>query len=311
MSDDRFVPTRAQKMMAFSFFLTTKAMFTPISLLFLLSTISYITLIEADPIPQSGAVQNGALARAAQVLTAFRKTVNKDPFHSLASWTGGAENVCNWKGITCGTPPGSKSSTDAFVDLANFELGGANGIHLQGLLDALPDLDTFTARAAGFSGSIPDISKLRYIEELTLRQNSLSGGFPRGALVDQLIVLDIRENHFSGPLPADLFSKRDLEKVFASENAFNGPIPEVGGVTKVTSITLANNRLTGPIPRSLARLKGMDFLDLGGNQLTGTIPEEICALPNMNFMELHGNRLDTKNIGPKCTALIKKGVLRV
>ena len=67
---------------------------------------------------------------------------------------------------------------------------------------------------------------------------------------------------------------------------------------RVDSILLARRGISGEMPPQLARLTGLEWLDLSGNQLTGPIPPQLAQLTNLRSLDLHNNQL-TGSIPPE------------
>lgn len=266
---------------------------------FFLSLLS-TCLVEAGPTPR--ATWNN-LARDAATLKKFAETVTSDPQGITQNWTG--TDVCSWKGIVCDQTPEGYQAV-AGIDFNGFNL--AANLRLKDLLDKLLDLAFFHANTNDFTGTVPDVSKLKYLYELDLSNNHLTGNFPTGVLEAPLTFLDLRFNRLQGELPDELFTKTDMDVIFLNDNEFSGTIPEAGNISTMY-ITLANNKFEGEIPKSFGNIKGLKEILLLGNKLTGTVPEELCAL-DLDVLDVSANQLD-QTLGPKCEALKAKGVLKM
>lgn len=70
----------------------------------------------------------------------------------------------------------------------------------------------FHANSNGFTGSIPGVSRLKYMYEIDL-SNNLSGEFPTTVFGAPLTFLDLRFNKFEGELPKELFTKTDMDVI--------------------------------------------------------------------------------------------------
>ncbi|KAF7187546.1 hypothetical protein HII31_11170 [Pseudocercospora fuligena] len=267
----------------------------------LLSCIS--STVYAAPLVGLPKVDN--LLRDRVTLQAFAKTITSDPVGNITKTYGGA-NVCDFAGVSCDTHPDGYNAV-AGIDYNGYNLG--SNLKLAGFLDKLIDLVFLHVNSNGFVGTIPDVSKLKYLYEIDVSNNNLTGPFPTNVFAAPLTFLDLRYNGFSGPLPADLFNGKDMDIIFINDNKFTGPIPETTKAN-VTYVTLANNQLTGPIPASLANNVGLKELLLGGNQLTGNVPEALCALP-LDVLDVSLNKQLSGALGPKCKVLVQKEVLNI
>ncbi|MQM10080.1 hypothetical protein Taro_042968 [Colocasia esculenta] len=251
---------------------------------------------------------------AYNVIQRFKKSITCDPNGVTASWNGA--DICNqYKGFYCSNPPDNQTAiTIASVDFNGFGLCAPT---TSGFLDQLPDLAIFHANSNNFTGTVPDISKLRYLYELDVSNNRMSGPYPTTtlALAQQLLFLDLRYNFFSGAVPASVFGL-DVEVLFLNNNNFNQPLPATIGRSTAAYLTLANNGFTGAIPPTIKntsdtlievlflnnRLSGclpyeIGFLgkatvfDVGYNLLTGPIPLSFGCLGNVEQLNLAGNLL--------------------
>ena len=96
----------------------------------------------------------------------------------------------------------------------------------------------------------------------------------------------------TGPIPEELGSLSNLERLALGGNALTGPIPEeLGSLSSLSELYLWGNELTGPIPEELGSLSNLERLALGGNALTGPIPEELGSLSSLSELYLWGNEL--------------------
>lgn len=267
----------------------------------LFSALSLINAAPAGPSP----VDN--LARDRATLQTFLKTLSPNSNNLAANWTG--TDVCRWDGITCAERPDGVKAV-AGIDFNQFQLTSSSGeLPLTGLLDKLLDITFFHANSNGFTGSVPDVSALKYLYELDFSNNKLSGPFPKSVFGAPLTILDLRFNNFDGPLPQEIFTQTEMDLIFLNDNKFSGPIPETGNI-KTIYITLANNQLTGPIPTSLAKNKSLKELLLLGNNLEGNVPEELCALP-LDVLDVSKNPKLSGVLAPKCVELLNKKVLNI
>lgn len=176
-------------------------------------------------------------------------------------------------------------------------------------MSELLDITFFHANSNGFTGSIPDVSRLMCLYEIDLSNNFLSGEFPTTVLDAPLTFLDLRFNKLEGELPKELFTKTDMDVIFLNNNLLSGEIPPTGNISTLY-ITLANNEFTGKIPADLANNKGLKEILLLGNQLEDNVPEELCAL-DLDVLDVSDNIKLSGKLGPKCKKLVDSGVLNI
>ncbi|MYC93670.1 MAG: hypothetical protein F4X14_01755, partial [Caldilineaceae bacterium SB0661_bin_32] len=139
------------------------------------------------------------------------------------------------------------------------------------------------------NGTLPDLSALTYLEELSLTGNHLlTGTIPDLGAFSRLTWLALSYNRLSGPIP-DLGSLTSLEYLSLNSNQLTGPIPDLGAVTNLRNLDLVRNRLSGTIP-DLNHLPNLGGVYLGYNRLTGPVPD-LRALPNLTGMALEHNQL--------------------
>ncbi|XP_039035045.1 uncharacterized protein At4g06744-like [Hibiscus syriacus] len=246
------------------------------------------------PAPPSGVsmprlvFEDQRLAVVYPVIQAFKKTITEDPLNITANWVG--SDICSYTGFYCDNPPDNVSAVAvAGIDFNGFHLAAAT---LLGFIDNLPDLAIFHANSNNFSGSVPDVSKLRYFYELDISNNAFSGTFPTTVFsVKDLSFLDIRFNSFAGEIPPEIFNQ-PLEVLFINNNEFTAKLPENFGSTPVLYLTLANNHLTGPIPRSIGNLNStlIEILLLS-NKLSGCLPYELGFLKELKVFDVERNLL--------------------
>ncbi|CAK1363057.1 unnamed protein product [Cercospora beticola] len=269
----------------------------------LLAALSASTSFLAQAAPAARR-QEDNLARDLATLKAFAETITEDPQNIKANWTAAGDDVCQWAGVTCAERPDGVLAV-AGIDFNNYEFGPALRADL--ILDKLLDITFFHANSNSFTGTLPDVSALKYLYEVDFSNNRLSGMFPLEILNAPLTFLDLRFNNFIRELPEKLFQMTDLTVIFLNNNAFSGPIPDIGPTFNTSYITLANNNLTGPIPDSWANNQALTELLIANNtEVTGVIPDKLCALPNVTLIDVSGNSGMTGRLGPKCRQYAKE-----
>lgn len=121
--------------------------------------------------------------------------------------------------------------------------------------------------------------------------------------------MDLRYNSFEGDVPSDVY-KLDLDVLFLNDNLLTGTLPDNIWDSSAIYITLDNNDFSGDIPKvSSSKFNVIEF-SAAGNRLTGNVPESLCDQQSLTYLNVTDNFL-TGALGPKCTALVKAGVLDV
>ncbi|RXH84048.1 hypothetical protein DVH24_026947 [Malus domestica] len=112
------------------------------------------------------------------------------------------------------------------------------------------------------------------LPERSLVGNRLTGSIPKElGDITTLKSLDISFNNFSGPLPRELGSWANIERMMLRNCNLTGQLPTyLGQMTKLQTLDLSFNQLTGEIPPSFASLAKVDYIFLTGNLLTGPVP---------------------------------------
>jgi len=138
------------------------------------------------------------------------------------------------------------------------------------------------------SGSIPDLSALTGLADLSLYENELSGPIPDLSALASLTDLSLGSNDLSGPIP-DLSALVNLENLALYSNRLSGSIPDLSALASLTDLSLSGNELSGPIP-GLSALVNLERLSLYANDLSGPMPD-LSALANLERLSLSGNQL--------------------
>ncbi len=143
------------------------------------------------------------------------------------------------------------------------------------------------------SGTIPDLSGLTSLENLSLAGNSLDGTIPAwlGNLTS-LQTLYLWGNELTGGIPDLLGNLTSLETLYLNNNMLTGGIPDLSGLTSLENLSLARNSLDGTIPDSLGDLTSLKNLYLNHNSLDGSIPASLENLTSLKDLYLNHNSLD-------------------
>ena len=112
-------------------------------------------------------------------------------------------------------------------------------------------------------------------------------------------------NGLAGPIPPEIGSLANLERLDLDYNNLVGPIPsELGSLANLKVLILGANKLFSPIPPELGHLANLDRLDLRASGLTGALPPELGGLANLGNLNLRDNYL-TGPIPPELGRLAK------
>ncbi|EDN71519.1 VCBS [Beggiatoa sp. PS] len=226
------------------------------------------------------------------LVTLYRNTNGLD-------WTDSPQNnwnitntPCSWTGIIC---------QDGHV----IQINRTN----QNLIGTLPDLSALTVLQDLslddnlLTGSLPDFSALTNLLILRLKNNQFTGEIPASFnTLTQLETLDLQNNQLSGIIP-DLSNLTKLRELRLFDNQLTGPIPNFSHLIHLVELYLNDNQLSGPIPVELSLLTQLRILYLGNNQLSGLIPEELGQLVNLEQLHLGSNQLSGE-IPPSFVQLI-------
>ena len=166
--------------------------------------------------------------------------------------------------------------------------GGLTG-SIPATLGNLTNLQILRLNTNQLSGTIPDLSRLTAMWELSLWGNSLTGGLPSTlGSATNLYYLYLSDNLLTGTIP-DLSNLTNLQRLYLDRNSLDGSIPTtLGSLTNLTDLSLWGNALTGSVPSNLS--SSLLYVYLGGNNLSGTIPN-LSNLTNLLELSLWGNAL--------------------
>lgn len=208
-----------------------------------------------------------------------------------------------------GTLPASLGEAAALrtLDLSANQLSGP----LPWTLSRLTALERLDLAHNTLTGALPpEWSLLSALQQLDLSYNALEGWLPPGyGQWTTLTHLDLSFNELRGTLPTAWGSLSRLETLSLNNNQLAGPIPAAWGTlgsagpTAIRPATdpgsnawwnprppglyldLSCNRLSGTIPVELARLRGLQALNLASNQLGGAVPDELLQPPPYVYVE--------------------------
>ncbi|RCV07304.1 hypothetical protein SETIT_1G233100v2 [Setaria italica] len=202
----------------------------------------------------------------------FKNGVTNDPFGALSNWNT-STHFCWWSGIKCSpTRPWRVTK----LNLTGQSLCGQMSSSLGNMI--FVDLSNNS-----FTGTVPLLNKLQYLNSLFLGSNLLQGVIPtRIGFLTKLQGLSFQRNSLSGVIPPGLGNITDLSVIVLSENQLNGPIPsEFWRMPNIASLYMFENNLSGGIPRTLSNLSSLGQLSLEGNMLGNTLPSNFGnALPS-------------------------------
>lgn len=196
------------------------------------------------------------------------------------------------------------------------------------VLQNMTSLKVAWLHSNSFSGSLPDLSALNSLEQLSLRDNKLTGIVPPSLTgLSSLKVLNLTNNRLQGPTPK--FHK-SVALDMAGTNSFCLPDPGVGcdsrvdtmlaiagsvgyplelaenwegndpcsswlGITcqgsQVVVVNFQKMGLTGTISSNFSSLTSLQKLILANNNLTGTIPTELTTLSQLKELDISNNQI--------------------
>ncbi|KAF3435447.1 hypothetical protein FNV43_RR22536 [Rhamnella rubrinervis] len=267
------------------------------------------------------------LLSALKVIQNFRQRITCDPTRYTDTWKG--NDVCSYKGFTCGNHPQDNQRAVAGVnfngaqlavpvditklqffyelDLSNNNLNGDFPLQVLGATK----LTFLDLRFNKFCGSVPPLLFTLDVDVLFINNNNLETTLPNNLGSTPALYLTFANNKFYGPIPRSIGqASKTLREVLFLNNQLSGCLPyEIGYLGSATLFDASRNQLTGPIPHSFACLAKIQLLNLESNQLYGSIPELVCKLPNLERLSLANNYFT--QIGPECKTLVDRKRLDV
>lgn len=202
-------------------------------------------------------------------------------------------------------PSSSSSSTaasaTAYSPLRVLSLGDQAGGGFEGEIPCLscaPGLEIVQLQGNSLEGALPRTLPPR-LKELRLAGNALTGGIPRWK-PDSLALLEVISldgNRFGGggdgdtgngdgndgekapaTIPPSLSGAPSLRSLSAAGSGLGGDLPRDEWGPSLERVLLGNNSFTGEVPAALARVPGLELLDLSGNRLSGELSAFADAL---------------------------------
>uniref|UniRef100_A0A803M3M9 non-specific serine/threonine protein kinase n=1 Tax=Chenopodium quinoa TaxID=63459 RepID=A0A803M3M9_CHEQI len=110
----------------------------------------------------------------------------------------------------------------------------------------------------------------------------------------RVIAILLSGTNLSGPLPEDIVSLSELQRLDLSNNrGLTGLLPSnIGSLKKLQRLVLSGCNLFGPIPESIGSLLHLQRLFLNSNHFSGPIPHSIGNLEKLVWLDLTDNQLD-------------------
>ncbi|XP_010478344.1 PREDICTED: probable LRR receptor-like serine/threonine-protein kinase RFK1 [Camelina sativa] len=145
----------------------------------------------------------------------------------------------------------------------------------------------FAFKYHNLPGTLPQIVKLPYLQEIDLAYNYINGTLPREWAFSNLTFISLLANRLSGEIPKEFGNSSTLTYLDLEANAFSGTIPqELGNLVHLETLLLSSNKLTGHLPASLGRLKNMTDFRINDLKLSGTIPSYIQNWKELKRLEM-------------------------
>ncbi|CAM0879525.1 unnamed protein product [Alopecurus aequalis] len=162
-----------------------------------------------------------------------------------------------------------------------------------GKLNSLIDLGMYSS---GLTGLIPQsVGNLTKLNRLLAYNNNLEGPIPSSLQnLKSLFILDFSTNYrLNGSIPVEFFQLPSLSWYLdLSYNSLSGPLPpEVGSMTNLNKLILLGNQLSGQIPSSIGNCIVLEDLLLGNNSFEGSIPESLENIKGLSVLNLDRNNL--------------------
>ncbi|CAB9521076.1 LRR receptor-like serine threonine-protein kinase [Seminavis robusta] len=141
----------------------------------------------------------------------------------------------------------------------------------------LTDLQSWTMDSNRIS-AFPDVdwSSLSNLKAIQLSHNLLSSSVPSEVgLLQQLIELDLSSNGLIGSIPSEIGNLENSSSCWGTDSFFGA---YESNCAMLLLLDLHNNSLTGSLATEMARLTGLEVLDISFNKISGPIPSELGQL---------------------------------
>lgn len=196
-----------------------------------------------------------------------------------AGWGGAVGTECGWFGVICST----NGSNVEMVILPSNNLAGTLPA-----ITGLTQLKQLTVRGNKLSGNLPSLAGLTQFTALFAGDNQFSGSIPSLSGLTNLTYFNVFQNQLTGSIPS-LAGLTNLQTLYVYNNQLTGNLPSVAGLTNLIEFRAQFNQLTGSIP-PLTGLTNLQIYGVGANRLTGTLPS-LSGLTNLQVFNAYTNQL--------------------
>ncbi|KAF3456656.1 hypothetical protein FNV43_RR01310 [Rhamnella rubrinervis] len=252
------------------------------------------------------------IADDASVMSKFLAAISPTP----SGWSS-TKDYCQWKNVNCDS---SKRVTS--ISLASQSLSGT----LPSDLGTLTQLTTLSLQKNSFSGPIPLLANLTFLQDLYLDNNNFSSvpsGFFQGLTSLQTLSLSENSNLQPWSIPTDITQSSSLVSLTAGNANIIGSLPDIfDSFPSLQNVRLSYNNLTGSLPSSFNgsgiqnlwlnnQLMGFRVpltcyrrcpsctrfgytrinLQLRDNQFTGVVPASLMSISSLRNVSLANNKL--------------------
>ncbi|BBN03759.1 hypothetical protein MPTK1_2g26170 [Marchantia polymorpha subsp. ruderalis] len=147
------------------------------------------------------------------------------------------------------------------------------------------------------SGSIPDTSMLKSLQEMYTNDCNLTGELNSPALRKSIILQKVGLwNNRLETFPLDLVNLTQLVQIDVHNNTMTGNLPDLpAGVDQITngvylkSLNFSNNHFSGGLPSSWYQLSYLEEMVLDSNNLSGVIDPAIGTLTSLKELRIRNN----------------------
>lgn len=186
---------------------------------------------------------------------------------------GSHTSVCEWYGVTC-----DSNGLVQILDLRGNNLVGNLSPQIW-LLTRMEELD-LSDNAIEVS-SFEKIGDAASLTTLKLSNNNVKylngiGGATR------LKNFHCTSCEIHGPVPMELYSLTELERLFLNYNHLTGELAyDIAYLVNLRELYLFSNLLSGGIPARVGSFLGIEVVSLGHNRFSGTIPATYSSMRNL------------------------------